>query len=229
MLFSHFKKFPAKFILFVILIVLFSFVSKYFSMDQDSYQSFLQGFPLVLSGIIFIVLYVVVTSIVWLGPKDLFRVVSALLYGAGISTILVSIGEMINAIAMFMLSRKLGREYVAGKLKGGMKRLDEAVTETGFWSIFFLKVFPIVPFRFLDLGFGLTRIRLKKYLFISALGAPMRIFFQQFFLSMGVETATNPHKLAEYLTENPHIWWFCFFYCLGSFGLMYYMKKKHKK
>jgi len=226
---SFLKEYSSKFLLLVILAVLFLLGGKYFSIDQETCQNFLGNFPLALSAAVFVVLYIVVTSLIWLGPKDIFRIASAFIYGAFFSTLLVWIGEMGNVIVLFMLSRKLGRGYVEKRLKGGMKHLDETIAETSFWSIFFLKAFPIVPLRFLDLGFGLTKISLKKYFIISALGSPLRIFFLQFFLSLGVETATNPYKMAEYLNENPLIWKICFFYCIGCFALIYFMKRKSRR
>jgi len=226
---DSFKKVSLRFLILLILIFLFLLCGKYFSFDLESCQVFFREFPLIFSGLLFVVLYAVITSLVWLGPKDIFRMASALIYGAVISAFLVWLAEMINAVILFTLSRKLGREYVAGRLKGNMKRLDEAIAGPSFWSIFFLKFFPIIPFRFLDLGFGLTKISLKKYLLISAISTPLRIFFLQFFLSLGVETVMNPYKLGEYLAEKPLLWLFSFLYCFGSFGLIFYLQRRAKK
>ena len=188
-----------KFLSLIILAVIFLCLGKFFSVNKEMCQAFLADFPVVLSGFIFIFLYVVVTFFVWLGPKDIFRITAALVYGAGLSTVLVLIAEMINAVVLFSFSRKLGRDYAAGKMGAGLRRLDHTLAKTDFWRVFLLRLFPIVPLRVLDLGFGLTQISLRKYFIISLVGTPLRIFFVQFFLALGMDTILNPEKLRNYL------------------------------
>ena len=218
-----------KFLLFVVLALLFLSLGKVFSFDQAVFESFFRRFPIVPSSVIFVVLYVVLTFFIWLGPKDILRIVSALVYGPYLSTLLVWVAEAINVVVLFAMSRRLGRQYVEQKLKGRMARLDETVSHTGFWSIFFLKLTPIVPFRFLDLGFGLTSISLKKYWTISALATPLRIFYLQFLLALGLETVLNPDKLRAYFETNPLVMKLCFAYLVLSVVVMVVWRRKRKK
>jgi len=217
-----------KFLAFVFLIVLFFFTGRFLQIDQNNYQQFLQSFPLIPSAVVFVVLYVVVTFFVWLGPKDIFRIAAAVIFGAGLSTLLVWIGEMINAAVLFTLSRKLGREFVESKLKGGWQRLDQTIATTSVWWIFLLKLTPIVPFRFLDLGFGLTKISLKKYWIISALASPLRIFILQFFLSLGVQTVIDPNQLSDYLLAHPLAMNLTCVYMIGSLVVVFFLQRKWK-
>jgi uncharacterized membrane protein YdjX (TVP38/TMEM64 family) len=205
--------------------VLFLSLGHFFSFDQAAFESFFRGIPVVSSSIVFVVLYVVLTFFIWLGPKDIFRIVSALVYGPYLSTLLVWVAEAINVVVLFTMSRRLGRQYVEQKLKGRMAQLDETVSSTGFWSIFFLKLTPIVPFRFLDLGFGLTKISLKKYWTISALATPLRIFYLQFLLALGLETVLNPEKMTAYLEANPLVMRLCFAYLVLSVVVMLVWRK----
>lgn len=166
------------------------------------------------------------TFFIWLGPKDIFRITAALVYGAALSTLLIWTAEMINAVVLFSFSRNLGRGYVETKLGAGIRHLDQTIAETGFWQIFLLRLFPIIPLRFLDLGFGLSRISLKKYFTISLVGTPLRIFVVQFFLVLGVETLMNPDLLQRYLLENKAVFWFSFVYLVGSVMTIFILKKK---
>lgn len=111
----------ARFLILWILVILFLSAGKFFHFDPQLYQNLLGHFPLWLSAVIFIVLCVGITTFIWVGPKDIFLIVAALLYGPYVSTLLVYIVEMISLPIFFMLSRKLGRGYVEKKLKGGIK------------------------------------------------------------------------------------------------------------
>lgn len=218
-----------RFVLFVLLFIVFLSLGKLFTYDKEAYYNYLAKFPAWISGIIFIVLYVTVSFFIWIGPKDIFKIVAALLYGPSLSTLFVYISEMINVIVLFSLSRKLGRDFVEAKLKGKMKRLDETIAETSFMSIFWVKFFPIIPFRFLDLAFGLTKISLKKYFVISLLASPLRIFFVQLFLSLGMDVFLNPVKLEEYLTQHPRIYMLCFAYVFGSIAMIFMLQSKARR
>ena len=218
-----------KFSLLVILVILFFYISKFFQLDQQNIQNILGEAPGIVSCVVFIVLYVFFTFIIWLGPKDVFRIVGAVVYGAYLSTFLVWLAEMVNVVVLFSLSRKLGREYVESRLKGKMSKWDDGIGDSNFWMIFLLRLTPIVPLRFLDLGFGLTKISLRKYLIICAIGTPLRIFWQQFLLSLGFETIIDPHKLSEYLNYHPWVMIFALAYLVLSVVMIIILKKKAKR
>jgi len=218
-----------RFLIFFILVLIFLFVGRVYSIDQEGIQNYLGRIPVVWSGIVFVVLYVVLSFFIWLGPKDIFKIVGVLVYGLYTSTLLIYIAEMINVLALFSLSRFMGRDFVAQKLPGKIQQIDQAVSRTGFFSIFFARFFPIIPFRFLDIGFGLTKIRLRKYWSICLLSSPLRIFFVQLFLSLGLDTVMNPQKLEQYLTAHPHIMGVTFLYSIGALVMVFIWKMKSKK
>ncbi len=219
------KKHDFRFILYLVLVFCFVILSRYFHFEQETFLNYLKGFPLLVSAVIFVLLYVGLTFLVWFGPKDVLRVVAAFLYGPYLSTVIVWFGEMGNACVMFSLSRHFGRDFIAAKLPHKMQQIDRAIAERSFWSIFFLRFFPIVPFRFQDLGFGLTRISLRRYLTIAAIGSPLRIFVIQFFIALGMDTILNPAKLSLYLQENPSIFAFVMVYVIGAFFMIYLYRK----
>lgn len=220
------KNNTVKFAFLIILAGVFLCLGKFFSVDKETYQSFLSGFPVAVSGFIFVILYVIVTFFIWVGPKDILRIIAAVVYGVGLSTFLVWIAEMTNVVVLFSFSRRLGQAHVAGQLSARLKRLDQTIAGTSFWRIFFLRLFPVVPLRFLDLGFGLTRISLKKYFTISFLGTPLRIFFVQFFLTLGTDTLMNPGKLRDYLAGNKVALWMSFIYLAGSVLTIFILRSR---
>ncbi len=121
-----------KFSLFVaFLFVCFAF-GKIFKFDLDSMREFLSAFPIIVSGVIFILLYVVLTFFIWFGPKDVFRLSSAVLFGAYVSTVLVWIAEMINAAVLFIFSRKLGQEFIEQKFRVKKSRSNRQIKVQDF-------------------------------------------------------------------------------------------------
>ena len=224
------KSNTSKFVSLIILAVLFLCLGKFFPAAEAKHLfiNTLPKIPITLSSLTFIAAYVSVTFFIWVGPKDIFRIVAAVVYGAGLSTVLIFIAEMLNVIVLFSFSRKLGRGYIETKLPQGAKRLDQTISNTSFWRIFLLRFFPIIPMRFLDLAFGLSHISLKKYFIISFLATPLRIFYVQLFLAEGIETIMNPDRMQEFILRNQTAFFIGMVYFLGSVAVVFFLKRKNQ-
>ncbi len=131
---STFNNSALKFILFLIVLAVCWYLGRVFKFDISDFRDFLSKYPLALSGAIFVVLYVAVTTFVWFGPKDVFRVSSAILFGPYISTVFIWISEMASALIMFHTSRILGRSYVQQKLGVGPEKLDKIKDNASFFG-----------------------------------------------------------------------------------------------
>jgi uncharacterized membrane protein YdjX (TVP38/TMEM64 family) len=214
----------AKFLALGLLAGIFLLAGKFFHFDQEQARNFFSGIPLGIAGAVYIVVYVVSSSFIWVGPKDVLRLAAVFIYGPYVSTAFIAIAEMLNLPVMFFLSRRLGRAFVEERLKGGRQKLDAAVSETGYGMIFFLRLFLLIPLRFLDLGFGLTKISFAKYFGICLLATPLRIFVVQFIWSLGVDTVMDPEKLSRYLADRPLIMWGVSIYFIGSMLMLWVMK-----
>jgi len=220
-----------KFFLFLTLIVSFIVIGRMFSFDPTSSRDFLAHHSPILSSIIFLVLYVGGTFFIWVGPKDVLRIASALVFGAIWSSVLVYIGEMLNMVTMFWFSRKMGRAFIEQKMHGRMQQIDEAISNTRTATIFFMKFYPYVSFRVLDLGYGLSSISFRKYAVISLIAAPIRVYMVQYFLSLGLGTALNFVALQEYLRGRPVVMWANMIYIYSSFiflGILIARRKKRR-
>lgn len=191
-----------------------------FKFDIDSMRSFLTSFPILLSGMIFVVFYVVLTSLVWFGPKDVLRIASAVIFGAYISTVLVWISEMLNAIVLFCLSRQLGQEFVQQRFRPKRKKIEGLKESSGIFGSFVLRINPLIPFRFQDLVAGLSRITLFRYLLAISVPSFLRILWLQFLLAaLGVSIFKNPDLVSGYLKSNPVALKFSSLYFLLVFAL----------
>jgi len=208
------RKDKIKFILFIIAIVLIWYFSRYFHIDIQALNSYLGKIPRFYSGAFFVILYVAMTFFIWFS-KDILRILAALLFGPLTSTIFVFVGETINAFILFNFSRLLGRGFVEGFLKNRYKSFNQRLAEVNlFWLITF-RMAPLIPFRFLDLAAGLTRISFKKYLVAVILGSPIRIFWLQYILAgVGEGILKEPRLIVNYLTSHRVIFVATFIYLI---------------
>ena len=210
----------SRFFLLVFLFVGLWLLAQKFQVDVDAIRLWLKPYPLFLSGVLFILIYVGLTSIFWFGTIDFFRITGALLFGPYWSTLFVWIAETANAAILFHVSRGLGRDYIREKFKLKPKDLEYGQGKAGFWTVFILRINPLVPFRLMDIGFGLSRIAFKKYFWGIALGSPLRIFWLQFVI-FGIEKTifTDPQALMNYFKTHPQAFIFSAAYMGGVFIL----------
>ncbi len=143
------------------------------------------------------------------------------------------IAEIINATILFHLSRKLGRGFVEDKLKGTLARLDEKIASSGFWGVFALRIVPLVPFRFLDLAAGLTKISFRNYLTAVIFASPLRIFWIQFILAAIGQQLLDNKSIGEvlptfihYLESNTFVFVWSFTYIVTAIFLAWWLKRK---
>jgi len=190
------------FLILVIAFLLLWYLGRYFNIDTQALERSLARYPLFYSGIIFIILYVIVTFFVFFS-KDLFWLVSAVLFGAFYSTLFICIAEIVNAFILFYLARYLGRAYVRKSLKGRFKELDEKLAKVNLFWLFIFRAAPLIPYRFLDLAAGLTNIRFRRYILAVALGTPIKTFWIQYVLTgVGKNLYKNPYATVEFFLSN---------------------------
>lgn len=201
-----------RFLILIIAIVLIWYLGKFFRIDTQAVEDYLKRFPLVLGAVIFIGLYVVVTFFIWLS-KDIFKIASAIIFGPGLSTLFIWIAEIINAFILFHLARFLGRGFVEKTLGRGSGNLDDKLAKANLFWLFLMRGAPLIPFRFLDLACGLTRISFKRYLIAVIFASPVRIFWLQYILAgVGRVVLSQPQALMDYLTQNRGVYIFSFVY-----------------
>jgi len=193
-----------KFTLFLAILVACWYFGRIFKVDVPYYQDLLSNYPVVISGIIFVLLYVGTTTFIWFGPKDVLRISSAIFFGAFVSTVFVWIGEMINAGIMFQLSRILGREYVQQRLGKKSEKLDQIKDDTTPLGVIAWRINPLVPFRLMDLGYGLSKIPFRKYCLSIVVITFLRIYWLQYILAGIGSVMFEDLSLAfRHLQENP--------------------------
>ena len=209
-----------RFLLFLVIIVLCFILGQYFHPDLEYLRHFFKQFPPVISGFIFVVSYVVITFFIWFGPKDVFRILAALLFGPYVSTLYVWLAEIGNVFVLFHFARKLGQEFIVNKFNLDKGRLEKTKGNTGFLWVMALRMNPLFPVRFLDLSFGLSTIPFKKYLTVSIISTLPRIFWLQYIIAgIGEGIFEGAEKMMEFLLANPFLIKYSFIYFL-TVGVM---------
>lgn len=214
-----------QFYILILVVVILVGIGLFFDFDEAAWVEYFRQVPLPLAGIFFTVAYVGLTFAIWFA-KDLLRIVGALVFGPYWSTLFIWIGELANAFIFFHMSRRLGRAYVAEKFHLKEADLARAGRRGGVWHIFLLRSLPILPFRILDLAYGLTSVTFRKYLLVSALALPVRIFWVQFVVAALGGAVFNIPKVMTYFEQNAMALWLSFLYLFLSALAVLVLRKR---
>ena len=110
---------------------------------------------------------------------------------------------MVNAAVMFHLSRVLGRDYVQQKLGYAPKKFDQMKDDVSVLGVIAWRINPLIPFRLMDLGYGLTKIHFRKYILSIAVISFFRILWLQYILAgLGETIFSDFSVIFNYFLEN---------------------------
>jgi rhodanese-related sulfurtransferase len=76
-------------------------------------------------------------------------------------------GATLGATIAFLFARTVGREWVARRVGGRLRRLIDGVTAEGWRFVALMRLVPLVPFNLLNYALGLTGISLPTYVLTS--------------------------------------------------------------
>lgn len=217
------KKNILRFIIIFLLIFISIFFIKKFPKEKNFIELF-NKIPHIYSSILFILLYVLSNFFITGDPKEILKLVSAIIFGAYFSSILIYIAEIINATLFFYLSRFLGKEFAEKYLKGRFKNIYEKVGGLSFFWIGLVRLSIIIPYRVSDICFGLSKISFKRYIFAVLVFSFPRIYFLQFLISSLKKFSLD--KVLIYFQENHYISFLFLIYTILSIFIILKLKKK---
>jgi uncharacterized membrane protein YdjX (TVP38/TMEM64 family) len=220
-----FSKTNISFFIFLGFIALFIFSDRWFSLDSEKINAYFETIPLMPASVIFVLFYVLGTFIFW-QLKDPLKIVSAVVFGAYLSTLLIYIAEIVNAYIFFTLSKVLGRKFVEKKIKGKFRDFYEQLSDMNIGWVFTLRFVPLIPYRVLDLSFGLSNFPFRKYLVIVLLASPIRIFAIQFVLASLKEFSFI--GMQEYFLDNQHVVLYLFLYFAAALIVVLKFKRRQQ-
>lgn len=194
-----------RFLILIFFILVFSLAGFLLKPDLKPVISWLRSIPVIYSAPAFLVIYVGL-SFFFLLAKDLLWIVGAALFDVLGSTVLICIAEYINAFILFHLSRFMGRGYVEQSLKGKLSAFDQSLGACSFFWLFLLRATPVIPYRFLDIGAGLSGIPFSRYMLAVVLGTPIKTFWMQFILyKVGEGLYRDPFILVQLFLHNKQL------------------------
>jgi uncharacterized membrane protein YdjX (TVP38/TMEM64 family) len=120
--------------------------------------------------LIFAILYIAASPIPFV--STVLSATAGLLFGAVRGALYTIVVATISALVPFTIARRLGREWVASKLKG--KRLDEIYEQSGgsggFVFIVLMRLIPVLPWEVQNYIAGLSKVPALTFLLATLLG-----------------------------------------------------------
>ncbi len=165
-------------------------LQRYFSWDYvrshlDAWQlQVRQNLPPALA--LFFLMYVAVTALS-LPVATLLGLLAGALFGRWLGTAVVSLASTLGATLAFLSSRYLLRDWVQRRYGERLAPINRGIEQDGAYYLFTLRLVPLVPFFLINLGMGLTRMRVLTFALVSWLGMLLGTFL---YVNAGTALAT---------------------------------------
>ena len=117
----------------------------------------------------FFLAYVAVTGLSLPGAAVMTLAAGAI-FGLAWGTLIVSFASSLGATLAFLSSRWLLRDWVAARFGARLATLNEGMARDGGFYLFGLRLVPALPFFLINLGMGLSSIRVWTFYWVSQLG-----------------------------------------------------------
>ena len=100
-------------------------------------------------------------------PGSLLTLAGGAIFGLAEGTALVFVGASLGATAAFLASRYIVRGVIERRVAAEPRfaAIDRAVGREGFKIVLLLRLTPVVPFVLLNYALGLTRVKLRDYVY----------------------------------------------------------------
>ncbi len=103
-------------------------------------------------------------------PASPFTLAAGLLFGPVLGSATALVGATVGATGAFLLGRGLGREAIERFGGRRLAALDRHLATRGFVSLLLIRLVPLFPFNLVNVGSGVTGLRLREYVLATAVG-----------------------------------------------------------
>lgn len=146
------------------------FYSQYPVLNSENLDRFIRGFgPWAL--LVFALAYLLASPIPFMAP--LLSATGGLLFGPMRGALVAILVAAVTSLVPFIISRRLGRDWVEARLKG--TRLDDIYRRldsgNGFTFVLLLRLVPVMPWEVQNYVAGVTRVTIPTYLAATILGS----------------------------------------------------------
>ena len=91
-------------------------------------------------------------------------------FGPALGSVYVYLGNMIGTLVVFFLARKYGKKLALHFVKKErLEKYEKMINRHENWLLVFY-FFPVVPIDIITAAFGLSKIKVKKFVFVAAVG-----------------------------------------------------------
>jgi pyruvate/2-oxoglutarate dehydrogenase complex dihydrolipoamide dehydrogenase (E3) component/uncharacterized membrane protein YdjX (TVP38/TMEM64 family) len=122
-----------------------------------------------LAAAAFFLVYVTATALSFPGAAIL-TVAAGAIFGLWPGLAIASFASSIGASLAFLGARYLLRGWVERRFGRRLEAVDRGVEKDGIFYLLTLRLNPVVPFWLINLGMGLTRLRLARFYAVSQVG-----------------------------------------------------------
>lgn len=117
----------------------------------------------------FIGIFILLSALALPGPLLLCLAAGAL-FGIVRGTLYVTIAATLGASLAFLSTRYLFRERIQKRFGKRLARVNHYLEQEGFTHLLLVRLIPVVPFTLINIGAGLTSIRLKSFILATFVG-----------------------------------------------------------
>ncbi|MCK9293579.1 MAG: VTT domain-containing protein [Desulfobulbaceae bacterium] len=130
-------------------------------LEQEKLRALIAGYG-TLAPVIYMLTYALAPALFLPGLP--LTIAGGILFGPFWGVVYTICSSTVGACAAFLVSRYIGREWIAAKLSSPRwKKLDEMVETHGWKAVAFTRLIPLFPFNLLNYAFGLTRVKFLHY------------------------------------------------------------------
>ena len=96
-------------------------------------------------------------------PASVMMMAAGLLFGPWQGLLIALAGATARACSQFAVARLMGREAVAGLLRGRTKLLEQRIAAQGFMTVLLVRLIPNFPSDIQNYGLGFSSVRFWPY------------------------------------------------------------------
>lgn len=141
---------------------------EYLKASQSAFQTLYQQKPIPVVAA-YMAIYIAATALSLPGAAVL-TLAGGGLFGLGAGTVLVSFASTIGATLACAAARFLLRDWLQTRFAARIAAINEGIEKEGAFYLFSLRLVPVFPFFLINLGMGLTPMRLATFYWVSQLG-----------------------------------------------------------
>jgi uncharacterized membrane protein YdjX (TVP38/TMEM64 family) len=158
----------------LLLTIVIALISAFFYLDGQQYitiSTFREWVNenVLTASLAYLGLYILVAALSLPGAAA-FTLLGGAVFGLWLGVLLVSFASSVGATLAFLLSRTLFANIVNVKFGKYLNKINAGVDREGAFYLFTLRLIPAVPFFVVNLVFGLTKIKVWTFYWVSQIG-----------------------------------------------------------